>query len=821
MTPGRGRGCITREGERVPKVWGPRRLPGIAMGLVLLPGLAAGAPDAADAPGNATGNAAAARELPEVLVIGNTPLPGFGLPLNQVPTNVQTADSEDLRRSQANDVADYLNRSFTGINASESANNPFQIDVLYHGFTASPLLGTPEGLSVYVDGVRVNESFGDTVNWDLIPESAISTVSLISGSNPVFGLNTLGGALSIQTKSGHDNPGTEFEAYGGSFGRRSFAGEGGGSLGPFDYFGTVRFFDESGWRDSSPSRLWQAFGKVGWQTERTDLDLSYTYADTDLTGNGAVPQSMYAYRRETSYTPDVTHNLLHFVNLTGTQMLADRWLLSGNVFYRRLATAASNGSNNDNYLADAYAGPPVDCGAPLDSRAAIAYCSQAATQVSLVTQKSWGTGVQLTDSQDLGGWKNQAILGADYASADAAFTQNFLYGAFAPDRMLEYLDSPLNNQTVIALAGSNRIFGTYFTDTLSPRPWLHLTLAARYNRNTETLDGYSIDTDVGDYGAGFDTASPVTGYHTFSRLNPSVGLTFTPTDAVTYYANYNEASRAPTVIELGCANPLQPCGLPNDFASDPDLRQVVARTFELGVRGAAAGERLNFSADVFRVDNRDDIQFIATATNAGYFANVGGTRREGIDLGLGGRLGALSWRLAYSYVQATFESDFEVSAESNSTADGNGNIRVRAGDRLPLVPLHTARLVLDYPITAKLEVGGNLIAVSGSYLHGNENNANRAGGTNGEGAYIEGSGWIPGYLVVNLQGTWHAGAHLDLFARVVNLLDRQYATGGFLTSNTFTPAGAFKTDPGTWTNENAIAPGAPLGLWAGIRVRFD
>ncbi len=172
-------------------------------------------------------------------------------------------------------------------------------------------------------------------------------------------------------------------------------------------------------------------------------------------------------------------------------------------------------------------------------------------------------------------------------------------------------------------------------------------------------------------------------------------------------------------------------------------------------------------------------------------------------------------------MQATFESDFEVSAESNSTADAEGNIQVRAGDRLPLVPLHTGRLLLDYAITPKLEIGGNLIAVSGSYLHGNENNANQAGGTNGEGAYIQGSGWIPGYLVVNLEGTWHANTHLDVFARVVNLFDRQYATGGFLTTNTFTPGGAFKTDPDTWTNENAISPGAPLGVWAGVRLRLN
>ena len=215
---------------------------------------------AADATGESLNNPATAQELPQITVIGNTPLGGLGLPMNQIPSNVQTADSKDMQRQQTLDLADYLNNNFSGINVSESADNPFQLDINYHGFTASPLLGTPEGLSVYVDGVRVNESFGDTVNWDLIPQSAISTVTLMSGSNPVFGLNTLGGALSVKTKSGHDNPGTEFEAYGGSFGRRSFEGETGGEFGKFDYFFAGNYFDETGWRDRSPTKVYQGFG---------------------------------------------------------------------------------------------------------------------------------------------------------------------------------------------------------------------------------------------------------------------------------------------------------------------------------------------------------------------------------------------------------------------------------------------------------------------------------------------------------------------------------------------------------------------------------
>src|SRR6202163_696096 len=262
-------------------------------------------------------NPATALELPQVTVIGNAPLPGLGLPMNQIPANVQTADSKEMEHQQTLGLADYLNNNFSGVNISESADNPFQLDVYYHGFTASPLLGTPEGLSVYVDGVRVNESFGDTVNWDLIPESAISTVTLMSGSNPVFGLNTLGGALSVQTKSGHDNPGTQLEAYAGSFGRRALQAETAGEAGPFDYFLTGTYFDEAGWRDGSRTEVYQGFGKVGWQNDKTDVDLSYTYADTILFGNGAVPTSLLDFRRQAIYTPDFTKNLLNLVNLTG------------------------------------------------------------------------------------------------------------------------------------------------------------------------------------------------------------------------------------------------------------------------------------------------------------------------------------------------------------------------------------------------------------------------------------------------------------------------------------------------------------------------
>jgi len=143
-------------------------------------------------------NKAEALETVAIEVFATTPLPGLGIPKDQIPSAIQTVKSEDFVRSQSLDISDYMNRNLGSVHVNEVQNNPLQPDVNYRGFTASPLLGTPQGLSLYMDGVRLNQPFGDTVSWDLIPQSAIAGMQLMPGSNPLFGLNTLGGALSIQ-----------------------------------------------------------------------------------------------------------------------------------------------------------------------------------------------------------------------------------------------------------------------------------------------------------------------------------------------------------------------------------------------------------------------------------------------------------------------------------------------------------------------------------------------------------------------------------------------------------------------------------------------
>src|SRR5205809_918223 len=288
-------------------------------------------------------NPAEKLETPAVEVIGVTPLPGLGVPAAQVPANVQAVTGAEIMRRRSINLPEFMNQRLPGVNVNEMQGNPFQPDISYRGFAASPLLGMPQGISVYQDGVRINEPFGDTVNWDLIPTAAISTINLIPGSNPLFGLNTLGGALSIRTKSGAQYPGTAATLYGGSFGRRSADVQRGGANGEFDYFVSASAFREDGWRVQSPSDVRQFFSKLGWQDGTTDIDFSITHAESDLTGNGLLPQSMLRADPKQIYTlSDHTRNRMTLLTLIATRWLTGDLLWSGTPYYRESATDPIN-----------------------------------------------------------------------------------------------------------------------------------------------------------------------------------------------------------------------------------------------------------------------------------------------------------------------------------------------------------------------------------------------------------------------------------------------------------------------------------------------
>ncbi|MEW5708139.1 MAG: TonB-dependent receptor [Pseudomonadota bacterium] len=716
-------------------------------------------------------------EAPTVEVIGTTPLPDLGVPLEQVPANVQAATDREIQTQNPLDLSEFMVRNLGSVHVNQAQNNPFQPDVTYRGFTASPLLGNPIGLSVFVDGVRVNEAFGDTVNWDLIPVSAISTLNLIPGSNPVFGLNTLGGALAIRTKSGFDYPGTTGQAYAGSFGRKAFDLAHGGHRDRVDWFVTANLFEEDGWRDFSPSEVKQFFAKAGWEDARSDLDLSYTFAKNELVGNGLAPESFLAQRREAIFThPDETRPELHFFNLKGSRWFGDKTLLSGNAYYRKLDLGTFNG---DAEFDDG--GTPLD---PTDDG------YEAENRATRTASRVLGATVQLSLLGELAGRANQLTLGASVDRGRTRFRQLEQAADFTPDRGT-VATGPFELDT--AVTGRNTTYGLYFTDTLSLTERLALTLSGRYNRATVRLRD---DTGL---------APELEGRHTFNRFNPALGLTFNPRQGLTLYGSYHEGFRVPTPVELTCADENDPCALPVGFVADPPLEPVVAKTWEVGARGRFGGS-LQWRAAAYRTELKDDILFVSTGVGLGFFTNVDKTRRQGIELGLAGQAGPFEWFANYGFVDATFRSAASLFNPVANPLDPAqpATIDVSEGNRLPGIPRHTLKLGGLYRVSERFTVGAHVLYASSQFLRGDENNQR---------------GELSGYTVVNVNLDYRLGRNWVLFAKVDNLFDTRYETLGAFNRNAFDPATGQPLDQ-LGPVERFVAPGAPRAGWVGVKYQF-
>ncbi len=752
----------------------------------------------------------------KVEVISTTPLAGVGLPLEQIPSNVQVVNGEALLEQRSLNIADYMNNNLLGVSVNETQNNPFQPDILFRGFTASPLLGTPQGLSVLQDGVRVNEPFGDAVNWDLIPVNAIAGINLMPGSNPVFGLNTLGGALSIVTKNGRTHQGGAVETSFGSWGRKNTAAEFGGvsADGSVDYFISGNYFDEDGWRDYSPTEVKQLFGKVGWQNETSRLELSYTGADNNMIGNGLIQEElMRKFGRETINTrPDQTKNTMSFLNLNGSHWFNDDVQLTANTYYRQSKRKTLNGDVNDDfdYAVDDQWNAACQSAVNADDDDLAALNCSGALNRSTTKQNGYGFNAQLAFNQPFMQKQNQLIVGFGYDHSRIKFNQSTEFGNINATRGVDALGLE-SGEAAVDLRGKTNTWGLFATDTLSLNDFWHLTLSGRYNHiKVENRD--KLIPDVTD-------PETLSGDHSFSRFNPAVGLSFTPTKDLTVYGSYNEGMRAPTSMELGCANPAVPCKLPNAMAGDPPLAKVVSKTFEFGLRGNLTSN-IKWSGAVYRTENHDDIQFISTnaANGMGYFDNVGKTRRMGLDLGLTGDIGKFSWNAGYSYLKATYESDLSLVNQVNSTSytDINGNdvIDVKKGDRLANLPDHALKIRMQYQVTPNWSVGTNINTFADVYARGNENNKHVANSGTG----YQGSGKVSGYTVVNLDTRYKFGASgWQVFAKAINIFDKEYASGGLLGESWINQSGAFA---GEDSASKLVMPGAPRAGWFGVRYDF-
>lgn len=792
-------------------------------------------------------------------VVEATPLAGFDVPVAQVPAPVQSVTTEDIQQSGSLDLSDFLNKHLAGVNVNETQENPYQPDVNYRGYTASPLLGTPEGISVYFDSVRMNQPFGDVVSWDLIPKIAISEATLMPGSNPLFGLNTLGGAIAITTKDGNSAPGTTLTTTGGSNNRRAFEFEHGGwSKGGFNWYLAGNAFHDDGWRPLSPTDVRQAFLKLGWQRANTSVGLDAAYVYNDLWGHGPQDQRMLNVLGYSSgYTlSDETFNRSPFFNVTLRHIVGMHLTLSGNAYFRNINSYSYNTDFNSDSLEESvyqpstadqaalqaagYTGYPTSgansSNTPFPYWRCIAQALQGAEAAekcdafltrSWTNQNNYGVAAQGTYSSGSGDRQNRFTAGfaVDHSSID--YVQNQQFGYINPDRTMTGINAWADGSTSVNdvpfdtrvdLRGTPTTGSVFLADTLTAGKF-SLLASGRYNHTTS---------DNRDRIAPAAGPGSLTGSAVFQRFNPAVGVTYAPVKAFNTYFSYSESNRAPTSIELGCADPENPCHLPNSLASDPPLRQVVAHTFEAGVRSSSES-KLTWSAGWYRAKNTDDLLFVSSPqANNGYFKNFGETLRQGVTVDIRRRFGAFELGGDYTFINATYQSTETIDGAGNSSNDSgvpglDGSITIGPGDHIPEIPDHMLKLYADWRPMKKLFVELILNAQSKSFARGNENNIDKP-----DNLHYFGTGMSPGYAVLGMSSHYQLSKRAQLFAQINNLTNRHYFTGATLAVTGFTPQGNYLARPFPATASGDypliystfLSPGAPLAVSGGLKFTF-
>lgn len=761
-----------------------------------------------------------AQQTEEIVVIGVVPS-GAGIDQRKIPFPVQSANASGIEDANALSIADFLRQGFSSINLNDAQNNPMQPDLQYRGFTASPLLGLAQGLAVYQNGVRINEPLGDSVNWDLLPQSAIQDITLSGGSNPLFGLNSLGGALAINMKDGFDFQGSSVELSTGSFGRNTGHIEMGGNDGTFAYYGNLEFFEEDGWRDFSESEAVNFYGSVGWRAAGSQINVNYQYGDSELTGNGASPVELIVLDREAIFTgPDITANDMQMLSLDFNHDISANISFGGNIFYRNNDTDSFNGDGSEfavcelggiNQLLEGIEEDDLEklglddddiCDSQFSNSDALEdflnmtaelagedeefnlenfaddlsgtgiLSDEAINNISDRSQKSTGVDFQWTLRGQFLGYSNQLIVGAAYFIGESNFNSVLELSRLDPaTRMTQGLGvGTFVDEGATSINTETESSSLYFSNTMDLSDTLAVTFSARANNTDVNLKDKSGE------------RPELNGSHDFFRTNPSIGLTWQANEDHNFYASYSESSRAPTPIELACnegvfelavayaiedgedpENVDLECRLPNAFLADPPLDDVIAKTFEAGARGFI-GE-VAYSVGVFRTKNIDDILFQTTGRSTGLFANVDETRRTGFESDARGRFGNLNWRLSYSYVDATFEDDFQVLSPNHEFADDEGEITVRSGDRIPGIPQNQFKLITDYNFENGLNIGLDVLNNDGQFLRGDESNQLDE---------------VDGYSVVNLRARYQLNEKLEIFAKIENVLDEEFETFGLL-----------------------------------------
>jgi len=640
--------------------------------------------------------------------------PGDGL-------TVQVIDSQALRAMGARTLQEALQR-IPGVHLSDEQGNPHQMDLSLRGFSASPVTGLPQGISLFVDGVRLNEPAVEEVNFELVPLGDIERVEIVRGPNAIFGRNTLGGAIHIVTRRGGSKPEAGIQVEGGSWDYQEARGFVAGPLGPLDGYLSLGEFSERGWRTVGAGNGVRAFGKLGLRRAEANAALSYQFQHDRLEQPGSLPLPMLDADRRQNYTPgDFFRPTLHLLTLNGRMRLAPGLSLGLNGFFRAM--------DGEQYNA-----------------------SWIAPDMRLFNRtRSAGAAIQIDHRMRAGVLRNQLTAGAE-----ATRNSVLIRVHEEPNSRFTVSDSgaPLP-RLVSDLSDDQFAIGVFLQDQVrivdGTLAGLGATAALRFDRIAHRIDDASPD-DPGK----------ATGNAAFSAWVPAVGVTWVFAPRWLASASFTAGFRAPAFLELTCADPAAPCiGLQAGVAPDTSLatlRPVRSRSLEAGLTGSLL-ESVTATLSLFRVDLRDDIYSVAApGTTRVYFQNVGNTRRTGFELALRVERGAVEAEAGYAYSRATFEGDLVLATPR--TPDGTET--VRSGAQLPLTPNHHLRLEGRAEALPWLTVSAGFEYVGSQYFRGDEANA---------------APKLAPYLLLRAgaEARWR---RWTATLRAVNLLDARYETFG-------------------------------------------
>jgi iron complex outermembrane receptor protein len=772
-----------------------------------------GARSAARRPRTPAAPTTAARRttVTRVRVYPTTPAatPSTALDVDKVPSSINFVNTPEIQRTNSLNVLDALQQNVAGVNISNVAGNDFQSNIEFRGFVASPVSGTPQGLAVYQNGVRVNEAFGDAVNWDLIPTAAIKSIAVVT-NNPAYGLNALGGAVTVQMKDGFNYHGAEVDVMGGSFGRIQSSLQWGKQEGNWAVYGALEGVHDDGYRNFGSSDVRRFYGDIGYRYDGNEIHLNMGAADNNFGAAATTPvELLQQYWGATYTTPQTSTNQVGYLNLTGKFEVSPTWTLDAIAHYRAFSQRTLDGNPTgaqpctpDATLlcfgdgvtpANGLNGQQLSNPFPADA-------ILGENDRTFTNTNTGGFSLQATNSDQLFGHENRFVVGTSFDASVTHFgasaelgTINTNYVVSSSGIFLGTSGSPVSDGPV-GLRATNQYTGLYALDTFDVTKAFSITAGGRFNDAR-----ISLQDELG-------IAPALNGNEVFDRFNPMIGGTYKITSGLTAYAGYSEANRAPTPLELECANPAMPCIIATFLVSDPPLKQVVSHTYEAGFRGTHdfSFGTLDWKLGGFRATNTDDILAIADPIlqGFGYFQNVGDTRRQGIEAEASLKSSRWQFRASYAFIDARFLDSLLVGSNS-PFADANGNIQVSPGNVIPAIPRHRIKAGFDYAVTDAFKIGGDALFVSSQYLVGDESNQ---------------APQLPSYAVFNVHASYQLDKTYQIYGRIDNIFDNRYATyGGFFDTTAvpnFANGGAAFTDP------RSLSPARPRAFYAGLKATF-